>query len=231
MSMAQGEETFQDLVMRYMPLVHAVSRRVFRLRGFDGIELEEYVQYGVEGLIQALNKFDVNQGARFETYASYRIRGAILSGLERSSEVNQQIATMRRMEAERLESLTDDDKEHDASDPEQAFTRLLNASVGLAIAFMLEDTSLYAGEEGQHWSDGQANLAFKRLQDRLSDGLDTLNDSERLVIEGHYFQHMGFEEIAGALKLTKGRASQIHRVALAKLRVAIKVQRFDDLMG
>lgn len=231
MSMAQGEETFQDLVMRYMPLVHAVSRRVFRLRGFDGIEIEEYVQYGVEGLIQALHKFDVNQGARFETYASYRIRGAILSGLERSSEINQQIATFRRLEAERLESLTDDDKNHNASDPEQAFSRLLNASVGLAIAFMLEDTGLYAGEEGQHWADGQANLAFRRLQDRLSDGLDLLNDAERLVIEGHYFQHMGFEAIAGALRVTKGRASQIHRVALAKLREALKVHRFDELMG
>lgn len=232
MSMVQGEQSLQALVMQYMPLVRTVSRRVYRLRGFDGIEFDDYIQFGVEGLIQALHRFDASKGASFETYATYRIRGSILSGLECSSEVNQQVATLRRLAAERLESITEaKDEKHDPKDAEQAFMRLLDASVGLAIAFMLEDTGLYVNEEAQHWEDGPTNLAFKQLQERLVQALSTLTEPEQLVIEGHYFHYRRFEDIGAALKVTKGRVSQIHRLALTKLRQAIAVQHLDELTG
>lgn len=233
MAVAQGEETFQELVLKYMPLVRSIAWRVFQLRSFDGVPMEEYIQFGAEGLMEALGKFDVDQGAKFGTYASHRIRGAILTGLERSSEVNQQVATFRRLANERLASLAErgESDKGDQDDPAAAFGRLLDVSVGLAIAFMIEDTSLYAGEESTHWDDGQANLAFRQLQERLAGALSDLKDNERAVIEGHYYQHMSFEEIAGALKLTKGRISQLHRQALGKLRDSIRVHRFDDLIG
>lgn len=221
-----------ERVLSCMPLVRIVASSVYNIRGFDGVPFEEYIQFGVEGLLQAFDRYDASLGARFETYASYRIRGAILSGLEKSTEVNQQVATMRRLREDRLASLTEP---HQSAEPahgsDAAFARLLDVSVGLAVAFMLDDTALYVQDDLPHWDDGAANLSFKQLQRRLLAALDALTDNERMVIDGHYFDHRSFDHLAAALTLSKGRVSQLHRQALTKLRSSLHTPSLGNLMG
>ena len=224
-----------ERVEQHLPLVKRIARSLYAQRSFDGVPFEEYLQFGAEGLLQALGRYDPGHGAQFETYASHRIRGAILSGLEKSTEVNQQVATLRRLSKERIDSLraSDEDSALDlpVNDPQGAFDRLVNVALGLAVAFMLEDSGLYTGTEPTHWDDGAANLAYKQLQQRLLDAMATLTKQEHTVLDWHYFQQESFVDVAAHLGLTKGRISQIHRSALLKLRQAMQASRLGELLG
>lgn len=222
-----------DAVLRHLPLVRRIAGSVFGMRVDDGVPFEDYVQFGIEGLLQSMQRYDSTRGAQFETYASHRIRGAILSGLEKSSEINQQVATRRRLTQERLNSLIEQPSAEAGQglEPLRGLAHLIDVAIGLAVAFMLEDTGLYQKEQSSHWDDGPANLAYKQLRDRLHQALVELEPSEQRVIERHYFQHMPFETIASEMKLSKGRVSQIHRKALLKLRQSLNQSGLGEFTG
>jgi RNA polymerase sigma factor for flagellar operon FliA len=223
-----------DLVAMYLPMVRKIAGSLFAQRHFDGVPFDEYMQFGAVGLLQSIDRYDPRHGVKFETYAQHRIKGAIVSGLEKSTEVNQQVATMRRIAHERIDSLVDAPAPitpGGAPNPRAAFDKLVEVSLGLAVAFMLDDSALFRPEGGTSWDDGPNNLAYKQLQQRLFGAMAALNDKERAVLEAHYFQHEAFEEIAQQLALTKGRISQLHRNALAKLRQALTLQPLGELFG
>lgn len=236
MSVTTSNQTQDERVIQYLPLVRKIAGGLFGVRFFDGVPFEEYLQFGAVGLLQALERYDPSMGAKFETYAQYRIKGAIMSGLEKSTEVNQQVATLRRMAQERVDSILscphaegDDNAEslHDG----QAFDRLVQVSLGLAVAFMLEDSSLFQSADRTSWDEGASNLAYKQLQQKLSGAMSQLTDNEQAVLHWHYFQHEPFEMAARQMGLTKGRVSQLHRSALNKLRAALTVHQLGELFG
>lgn len=218
--------------MAYMPLVKMIAGGLFSVRSFDGVPFEEYVQYGAEGLIQAMHRYDPTQGIKFETYASPRIRGAIITGLEKATEVNQQVSTLRRMARERLESLAATQPASTKKlSPQESFDRLVEVSLGLAVAYMLDDSSLFSDRSPTHWDDGASNLAYKQLQTRLLAAIQHLGQNEQKVLEQHYFRHDSFDLIAQDMGLTKGRVSQLHRSALAKLRTTLGAKHLGELIG
>lgn len=225
----------EELVQRYLPLVRKIAGGLYGIRSFDGVPFEEYLQFGAEGLLQAIQRYDPRLGAKFETYAQYRIKGAIMSGLEKSTEVNQQVVTLRRLAQERMASILTADQSGTQPDtpapPTTPFDRLVQASVGLAVAFMLDDSALFRAGESTSWDDGASNLAYKQLQGKLQGAMDTLTDKERAVLEWHYYQHEPFETAAREMGVTKGRVSQLHRSALQKLRKALAANHFSELVG
>lgn len=218
--------------MAYMPLVKMIAGTLFSARSFDGVPFEEYVQYGAEGLIQAMRRYDPQQGVKFESYASHRIRGAIITGLEKATEVNQQVSTLRRMAQERINSLAAlQPAPSRKATPQESFDRLVEVSLGLAVAYMLDDSSLFSDRTPTHWDDGASNLAYKQLQTRLLAAVQDLSQNEQKVLDQHYFQHEPFDLIAQHLGLTKGRISQLHRSALTKLRATLAVSHLGELIG
>lgn len=216
-------------------MVRKIAGALYGIRSFDGVPFEEYMQFGIEGLLQALQRYDPSQGAKFETYAQHRIKGAIMSGLEKSTEVNQQVVTLRRLAQERMASILAASPS-DVSATEQPiastpFDRLVQASVGLAVAFMLDDSALFREGESNSWDDGASNLAYKQLQGKLQAAMDTLTDKERTVLDWHYYRHESFELAASEMGITKGRVSQLHRSALQKLRRALSAHHFGELVA
>jgi RNA polymerase sigma factor for flagellar operon FliA len=224
-----------ELVAHYWPLLRKIASSLFSQRYFDGIPFEEYLQMGAVGLLQALDRYDPAQGAKFETYAQHRIKGAIVSGLEKATEVNQQVVTLRRLARERIESLTDTERDslsqNESSLRGAPFDRLVEVSLGLAVSFMLDDSGLFRSGEGTCWDNGESNLAYKQLLQKLQAALSALSDKERAVLNSHYFQHESFDLIAQRLALTKGRVSQLHRNALLKLRESLTVHSLGRLEG
>lgn len=224
-----------EQVELHLPLVKKIAGTLFSQRYFDGVPFEEYVQLGLVGLLQAIDRYDPLAGAKFETYAQYRIKGSIMSGLEKATEVNQQVVTLRRVARERIESLISTPSSATASpavvDAQGSFDRLVEVSLGLAVAFMLEDSALFRSGEGTCWDNGENNLAYKQLQQKLGSAMTVLTDRERAVMESHYFQHESFDVIAQNISLTKGRVSQLHRQALSKLRQALTVRPLGELEG
>lgn len=234
MSARAPKPTQDELVQRYLPLVRKIAGSLYGIRSFDGVPFEEYLQFGTEGLLQALQRYDPTLGAKFETYAQHRIKGAIMSGLEKSTEVNQQVVTLRRLAQERMASILVADHSGAAAEdavPSTPFDRLVHASVGLAVAFMLDDSALFRESESTSWDDGASNLAYKQLQNKLQTAMDTLTDKERTVLDWHYYRHESFDVAASELGITKGRVSQLHRSALQKLRRALAAHHFGELVA
>jgi RNA polymerase sigma factor FliA len=218
-----------DLVVKHLPLVRMLAGKLYRMRWDNSIHFDDYCQMGAIGLIEAAHRYDPSRGAQFGTFASWRITGAILNGLESASEVHQQRAARRRLQGERIESLHLPMAGGPAADDTVAgaLARVSAVAIGLAVGFMLEGSGMYAEGAETTNRDGYANLATKQLLQRLRHTVEALPPQERAVIQGHYFQQRPFIELAEQLGLTKGRISQIHRQAVDLLRSTLR----EEMIG
>jgi RNA polymerase sigma factor for flagellar operon FliA len=202
----------------HLPLVRAIAARLYRARWNDALAFEEYVQMGALGLLEAAGRFDAGRGVSFGAFASWRIAGSILNGLERATEQHQQLAARRRWAAGRVSSLAADGPPCSDGSLEERLAALVRVAVGLAVGFMLEGSGMYCGGGEATARDGSAELADRQLGRRLRDALRGLPSQERRVLEEHYFEHRPFADIAAALRLTRGRVSQLHKRGIDRLR-------------
>jgi RNA polymerase sigma factor FliA len=208
-----------QLIERYLPEVHKLAAHAYARRGPQSPEFGDYLQWARLGLVEAFDRYDPAREAAFMTFAGYRIRGAILNGLEHATEGAAQSAHRKDLEEERLDSMLE------AADDGEALERLAEVTLGLALGFALEDSGLSATPEG---FDPYRILEMKRLRERLLLIVDALPERERRILKWHYFEHMDFKLIASALGLSKGRISQLHARALKLMREGLQsVERFD----
>jgi RNA polymerase sigma factor for flagellar operon FliA len=206
-------------VVEHLPLVRAIAARLYRARWSDALPFEEYVQMGAVGLMEASQRYDAGRGVPFGAFASWRIAGSILQGLERATEHHQQVAVRRRLVSERLASLGGERPESPTGAAlERRLARIAAVAVGLAVGFMLEGTGMYSDGAEVTPMDGCAVLATRDLARQLCDVLQDLPIPERRVLEEHYFQQRPFADIALALHLSRGRVAQIHKRGIAQLR-------------
>lgn len=208
------------LINMYSQYANTLAAKFFANRQVLEIEFDEFKQFSMVGLIESIDRYNPSFGATFKTYAGHRIKGAILDGIEKCCEKQQQISARSRLRAERMQNLLQEVALHQ----QDIFTRLVDVAVGTAIGFMLEDTGMYqqddtASEHGAYRSRELSDLS--RIMDRL---VTTLPPQEESVIRLHYYQQLKFESIAEELKLTKGRISQVHHSALKRMH-----QHYDEL--
>ena len=113
---------------------------------------------------------------------------------------------------------------------DQVFACLADIAIGLAMGFVLEDTGMLQAEESPAYHDNTyQRVELKQLQQRLRHYLDALPDNEKRILHYHYLQHLGFEEIARILGLSKGRISQLHKQALERMRGLMLAQGGIDI--
>jgi len=206
------------LVNRYTELVRIIAAKTFRHRYSDELEFADYVQFGMVGLLESIDRYDPAFGNKFETFASHRILGALLNGVETLSEKQQQIASRRRIRAERARHLADGAQIREARAATDVLHRLADVAVGLAIGYMLDNAGMYLDGEPSSGNTPYEQVEMAELRQRMAMLVDELPAQERRVIRAHYFQNVQFEEVARTLELTKGRVSQIHHAALRRLR-------------
>jgi RNA polymerase sigma factor for flagellar operon FliA len=219
--------TRERLVCAYMEFARMMAAKVYARRTLDGMEFADYLQYGTVGLIEAIDRFDPERGILFESFAAVRITGAILTGLESSSEIQRQIATRKRMIGERVSSLAEPAPA--PAGPEAVFARLAEMAIGLAVGFALEESGMYLQEEGEYADNTYSGVELRQLRGRVKAALGEIGLNQRRVIELHYLQHLPFEDVASRMSLTRGRISQIHKEALQNLRVLLAKTGCIDL--
>lgn len=208
------------LINKYSGYANILAAKLFASRQVLEIEFDEFKQFSMVGLIESIDRYNPSLGANFKTYASHRIKGAILDGIEKYCEKQQQISARSRLRAERMQNFLHEVALHQ----EDTFARLVDVAVGTAIGFMLEDTGMYQSdiETTGHSAYSSRELRdLSRIMDRL---VTTLPQQEQSVIRLHYYQQLKFESIAEEMQLTKGRISQIHHSALKRMH-----QHYDEL--
>lgn len=210
------------LVDSFTGLVRRLAARCYAKRIGNELQFGDFVQFGMVGLLEALDRFNPALGVRFETFAAYRIEGAIWNGVQTLSELQQQVAARRGLLGDRSASLAQASEGGEAS----ALERLANVAIGLALGFALEDSGLYQDDEAAAPDNAYSRLELAQLNQHIAALVDKLPDQERLVIFRHYFQQVRFDEIALTLGVTKGRVSQIHHAGLRRLREMHGEKRF-----
>ena len=231
----------EKLILEYAPLVKLVAGRLSMYLGYN-VEYEDLVSYGIFGLIDAIDKFDYSKAVKFETYASLRIRGAILDQIRKMDWIPRTIrqkqkqidAVMRQIESE---------KGRTASDEEIAVGLGISNEEYLEWQSKMKITNVvslneYLEQGSEVPNDSTASRYFIMPEDAveqdelkvmLIESLQLLTERERRVVELYYYEELTLKEISHVLEVTESRVSQLHTRALQKMKTKMgKYMGFID---
>jgi RNA polymerase sigma factor for flagellar operon FliA len=205
----------EELVTTHLPLVHSLAHKLAPHLG-RGVEHDELVSAGHEGLIQAARRYDPERGVAFSTFAYYRIRGAMFDSVRRAHTA---LPTGRKPSfAERA----DEYLEPHASDPPPpdaaaAAERLATLVADLATTYVLCARDVNEEPDTTMPDPCEATSAREELS-IVKQRLARLPDSEQRLLRLMYFEDLSMQDAAARLGMSKGWASRLHARALAKLR-------------
>jgi RNA polymerase sigma factor FliA len=225
------------LIMKYAPLVkNVVGRLTFRLP-IDAGDREGLVNVGIIGLMEALEKFDSTRNVQFETYARFRIRGAVLDELRLRDWVPRSVrhkdGKLEKAFHTLQKTLGRPPNEEEVANClgitlEQYF-KLLDETKGIPLISQEDLTPDYIETHGisevlQTVEHGNPLDLFvhKEFQQRIKQMIDALPPKEKLVISLYYNDEMTMKEIAMILDLTESRVCQLHTQAILRLRRTMK---------
>ena len=230
-------EARERLILHYAPLVKFVAARV--ASGLpQSIDQADLVSYGIFGLIDAIEKFDLSRGFKFETYAISRVKGAIIDELRSIDWVPRSVRAKARaierayskLENELQRTPDDEELAHELGMTDRELTAALSqiSFVGLVAL----DEILAAGGErpGQAMAGDPAaeNVhdpveAFEVDEMRLllADAVNRVSDRERLVLTLYYYEGLTLSEIGEVLGVTESRVCQIHTKSILQLRARL----------
>lgn len=217
----------EQLIGHHLTFARILAAKAYAKRVSAEMEFADFMQYATIGLMEAVDRFDPDHGVKFETFAGPRITGAILNGIASFTEKQEQISARKRILADRTNSLKG--KAADQSDSAALFGRLAEVAIGLALGFVLEDSGMYQADEPMYADNTYCRIEMKQLRQQIKEALSRLPENHERVIAYHYLNHIGFDEIAKILGVSKGRVSQIHKDALARLKKFAIGDRSMDL--
>lgn len=217
---SRNRELRDELIGRYIGLAKIMAARLYQRRADNSVSFGDYLQYARVGLVEAIDHYDPERAVPFEAYSSYRIKGAILNGLESESEIAAQRAFWSRRARERFESL----KQHAVQgDRRASLEELVNLTVGLALSHVIEHDDGEVIDESLA-ANPYAVTELTQLKRMVHSLLPALPERERELIRRHYEEHVEFLQIAADWGVTKGRVSQLHAQALQRLRQLLGVR-------
>jgi RNA polymerase sigma factor FliA len=219
------------LVQLYMPLVHYHVQRI-AVSLPKNINKQELVSHGLIGLYDALEKFDPSRDLKFDTYASFRIRGAILDGLRKEDWLPRSIRekakkieeTIERLEQRYMRSVTAKEVAAELGMTEEEVYTVANEnffanvlSFQHVVTEEEEETALLAVRDEKTPSP-EEEVIKQELYEKLAQVIEQLSEKEQLVISLFYKEELTFTEIGEILGLSTSRISQLHSKAIFKLR-------------
>ena len=197
------------------------------------VEYEDLVSYGIFGLIDAIDKFDFLKDVKFETYASLRIRGAILDQIRKMDWIPRTIrqkqkkidAVIRDIEARYGRSATDEEVSSGLGITEEEYLdwqSQMKITNVVSLNEFLEQGSEVPNEASQsrssQFDSPEEVLERDELKKMLTESLELLTEKERKVIVFYYYEDLTLKEISNILGVSESRISQLHTRALQKMR-------------
>jgi RNA polymerase sigma factor for flagellar operon FliA len=225
----------EQLVVAYSPLVKYVAGRMSS--GLPAhVEEADLISYGLEGLINAIERFDPDREIKFETYAITRIKGQIIDALRSLDWVPRSVRARAR-EIERAHAKLEHKLHRTPTDEEianelgistdefqESLLRISNSTVvALDELWSVSDSSgdqvsLLDTLQDPDAPDPEALLDASEVKDRLSDAIAALPEREKLVIALYYYENLTLREIGEVLGVTESRVSQLHTKAVLRLK-------------
>ncbi|WP_119291701.1 RNA polymerase sigma factor FliA [Azohydromonas sediminis] len=232
---AKGRLDHSALLKQYSPLVRRLAHQMIAKLPAN-VELDDLIQVGMIGLNDALGRFDAAQGVQFETFATQRIRGAMLDELRGSDWMSrgnrrQQRsieAAVHKLEQKLGRAPTEGEIAKEMGLSLAEYQDLLGKVRGTQLVY-LEDMSGDDGDDSyldRHVADEDANpmglLEDRRMREALVEAIKNLPEREQYVMSMYYEQDMNLKEIAAVLGVTESRVCQLHSQSIARLRARLR---------
>lgn len=222
------------LIERHALLVKRIGLHLMT-RLPSSVQLDDLLQAGMIGLLDAARNYDGSKGASFETYAGIRIRGAMIDEIRRGDWVPRSVHRNTRRISEAIDTV---EQLHgrDAKDAEVAeqlgvsldeYHNMLNEAacgrvVGIEDLGVSDDVLSGEQEDEEDSNKAFSGLAKERFQQALAEGISHLPEREALVLSLYYDEEMNLKEIGQILSVSESRVSQIHSQAMHRLRARMK---------
>ncbi|EOS73163.1 MAG: FliA/WhiG family RNA polymerase sigma factor [Lachnospiraceae bacterium] len=226
----KSPEIREKLILEYAPLVKLVAGRLSMYLGYN-VEYDDLVSYGIFGLIDAIDKFDNMKAVKFETYASLRIRGAILDQIRKMDWIPRTIrqkqkkidAVMKEIEASKGRAATDEEIARSLGISDDDYlswqSQMKITNVVSLNEFMESGSEIPAEQTGQQRFDSPEEVMEKEeLKKVLQQALELLTEKEKKVILLYYYEDLTLKEISNVLEVSESRISQLHTRALQKMK-------------
>lgn len=229
-SRTKGSEQRDKLIIEYAPLVKLVAGRMSMYLGYN-VEYDDLCGYGVFGLIDAIDKFDYGKNVKFETYASLRIRGAILDQIRKMDWIPRSLrqkqkkidAAMSKIECEKGRIASDEEL---AAELGISISEFSNWQEQAQIANIISlDEYTESGSDIRMDQNGTARfeqpetaVEKEELKQKIAEAIDTLTEKERSVVLLYYYEDMTLKEISQVLEVSESRVSQLHTKSMQKLK-------------
>lgn len=226
-----------EIILEYAPLIKFIAQKIAS-RLPSNIELDDLISCGVIGLMDAIEKFDPTRDNKFKTYAEFRIRGAILDELRAQDWVPRSVRekaklverTYQKLEGELGRPATEEEMCSELSVSQDEFHELLNKAKSVSLLNIDDSTSFNKGDkklmlgllESKKSTNPAEAVNYKKVQERIKDGIKTLPEKQRLVLSLYYYEDLNLKEIGQVLDVTESRVSQLHTQAVLKLRAKLK---------
>ncbi len=226
----KSPEIREQLIIEYSGLVKIVAGRLGMYLGYT-VEYDDLVGYGIFGLIDAIDKFELTKGVKFETYASLRIRGSILDQIRKMDWIPR---TLRQKQKKLEHAIGELESQLGRPATNEELSERLGMSVGdvedlvnqAQIANLVSlDEYLDQGNEVKIEAGGVARfeqpeyvIERQELKAMLAEAIDTLTEKEQKVIAFYYYEELTLKEISKILEVSESRVSQLHTKALRKIR-------------
>jgi len=232
---ARGTLDRQAAIDQYGPMVRRVAAQMIAKLPAN-VEMDDLVQAGMIGLIDALTRYQADQGAQFETFAMQRIRGAMLDELReadwlpRSVRRNQRTIerAIHKLEQKLHRAPSENEVAAELGMPVTSYHQMLGDARGAQLIY-LDELGNDDSEEGfleRHQlpeeNDPGMMLRDDRFREALIGAIEELPEREKMVMGMYYEQDLNLKEIGAVLGVTESRVSQLHSQAVARLRTKLR---------
>ncbi|KOF55851.1 MULTISPECIES: FliA/WhiG family RNA polymerase sigma factor [Clostridium] len=231
----------EEMIKKYIPLVKYIASRVIVGKS-KYIDYEDLVGYGMIGLIDALNKFDESKGMKFSTYASIRIKGAMIDELRKNSPIskgamdklNKYNFIVEKLQKELLREPTYFEiasglgvEVKDVIEVESYINYISVMSLEDLIFSEDDDMPLIGTIEDKKSPSPERSLEEKEEIEYLTKALDLINEKDKTVLSLYYYDGLTLKQIGSILGVSESRVCQLHTRAIMHLRKQLKVLKYE----
>jgi len=241
MSMAKAANVREEFVKKHIPLVKYIASRVI-IGKTKYVEYEDLISYGMLGLMDALGKYDSTKGMKFSSYASIRIKGAMIDELRRKSPISKGAMDKLNRYNEAIERLQKrlyrEPINHEIA-KELGIT--INEVAGIEnninyISIVSLEDLIFSDDDDMPLSgtikDDRSPSPERALEEKeqieyLALGLENLKEKDKMVLTLYYYEGFTLKEIGNILSVSESRVCQLHSRALVNLRKALVKLKYD----